>query len=373
MCEVQGLDRLPGTLLEGMDDTLWSQHTKELQERFQAQDEGAALGFNAFCAKFADGTLTTQAMGTYQANKGEPSPKKLKATPVMLEGTAPGSGGTRFAHGRPVPGLKFGGPGGKCKDDSVQAPLGQVFLGLNLARKHERGHPDTVTRQTAFDFNEIIDRDYKYLCKTNDDGWLVGGGEGRAGYKIPAVDSAHVTVMDVGTFEDKFGGMSAEALISVIESKVLIPEMKVVPICVELNPDTPPEIELRFHYIPAAEGQPVEEGLNWQLKFLQNQLFEHVKFPGRHGGDHYHVSMVRKAEFRSAAALAGYAEKCDTALKKWQAKGPQTGGEFCLWRNRNEVVHSFKPNFLPPYNTPEKRALIAKVLANPHGAEQCGF
>lgn len=54
---------------------------------------------------------------------------------------------------------------------------GLAFLGLSLSRRSEQGHPDSITHQTAFDFNEVIDRDYTHIFSTNDDGWLVGGGE----------------------------------------------------------------------------------------------------------------------------------------------------------------------------------------------------
>ena len=37
------------------------------------------------------------------------------------------------------------------------------------------GHPDSITHQTVFDLNEVIDREYKYIFSTDDNGWLVGG------------------------------------------------------------------------------------------------------------------------------------------------------------------------------------------------------
>jgi hypothetical protein len=79
---------------------------------------------------------------------------------------------------------------------------GLAFLGLSLSRKSEEGHPDSITHQTAFDLNEVIDRKYEYLASTNDDGWLVGGGEPGPpkSYKLPAKDSAHVEIMRIGTY-----------------------------------------------------------------------------------------------------------------------------------------------------------------------------
>lgn len=53
-------------------------------------------------------------------------------------------------------------------------------------------NPLSFSRQKQFDFNQIQDRDYKYFVATNDDGWLVGGGENEASYKLSNPDSAHV-------------------------------------------------------------------------------------------------------------------------------------------------------------------------------------
>ena len=92
---------------------------------------------------------------------------------------------------------------------------GLAFLGLSLARASDRGHPDSLTHQVAFDFNDIIDRNYEYMQSTNDDGWLVGGGEPGPpkSYKLPAKDSAHVEIMRIGTFNPEWGGVSEKEII----------------------------------------------------------------------------------------------------------------------------------------------------------------
>lgn len=53
---------------------------------------------------------------------------------------------------------------------------GLAFLGLSLSRHNDGKFSSkmSVSRQTAFDFDLLQDRDYKYFCSTNDDGWLVG-------------------------------------------------------------------------------------------------------------------------------------------------------------------------------------------------------
>ena len=38
----------------------------------------------------------------------------------------------------------------------------------------EFSNKKSVTRQSQFDFDLLQDREYKYFCSTNDDGWLVG-------------------------------------------------------------------------------------------------------------------------------------------------------------------------------------------------------
>ena len=92
---------------------------------------------------------------------------------------------------------------------------GLAFLGLSLSRNSARGHSDSVTHQTAFDLNEVIDRDYEFLMSSNDDGWLVGGGEpGQpASYKLAAKDSAHVELMRIGTYRPDWGGITEEQII----------------------------------------------------------------------------------------------------------------------------------------------------------------
>lgn len=126
---------------------------------------------------------------------------------------------------------------------------GLAFLGLSLARKDPKGHPDSQTHQTVFDFNEIQDRDYEHVFSTSDDGWLVGGGEpGRPlSYKLPAPDSAHVEIMRIGTYEAAWGGIPGSTIVEDIKAgKILIPEVTVVPTALVANGESPPDLEIRF-------------------------------------------------------------------------------------------------------------------------------
>ena len=78
-----------------------------------------------------------------------------------------------------------------------------------------------------------------------------------------------------------------------------------------------------------------------------------------------------------------YFQKCDQVIAKWRSKGPQplnNGGwdingqplqfpnangnnsGIYLFTDRNNITHFFKPNFLPPYDTKEKRTIILDYL-----------
>jgi hypothetical protein len=203
---------------------------------------------------------------------------------------------------------------------------GLAFLGLSLARKKNNsllGHPDSPTHQTAFDLNEVIDREYKYVFSTNDDGWLVGGGEPPASYKLAAPDTAHVEIMRIGTYEPIWGGIRQEDVITALQSgRILIPEMTVLPTAVVANQDRPPELEIRFDLEPpltGGDGLPI----NWQLRFLHNQLFRYFTFPSRFCPGAFHSTIVRKAEFRSEMAKAEYFAQCFRVIQKWRKNGPQ--------------------------------------------------
>mmetsp|Transcript_29188 Transcript_29188/g.63346 ORF Transcript_29188/g.63346 Transcript_29188/m.63346 type:complete len:294 (+) Transcript_29188:119-1000(+) len=259
---------------------------------------------------------------------------------------------------------------------------GLAFLGLSLSRKSSQGHRDTYTHQEAFDLNEVLDRDYEHLMSSNDDGWLVGGGEPGppTTYKLAARDSAHVEIMRIGTYRPEWGGIGEEEIVEAIQSgKILIPQVEALPTAVVANPDNPPELEIRFDMDPAVpnfDDPDAELPVNWQLRFIHNQLFKHFVFPSRFCPGPFHSTILRKADWRSPEHKAKYFEKCDAVIKKWREGGPKplnTGWdvdgtaldpkpEFCsgiwLFVDRVNITHRFPPNFLPPYDGEKKRIIL---------------
>lgn len=271
-------------------------------------------------------------------------------------------------------------------DPSQSKVDGLAFLGLSLTRHSEHGHPKSATHQTAFDLNEVIDRDYIDIFSTNDDGWLVGGGEPGPpkSYKLASEDTAHVEIMRIGTYREDWGGLPLEQIVEALQSgKILIPEITAVPTAIVANPDTPPELEIRFDMEPANDQADLP--VNWQLPFLQNQLFTYFQYPSRFNPGSFHSTILRKAEFRSPDHRHHYFEKCAKAVAEWQKLGPQplipesvdsaidqiacdgedNDGTFqsglWLFLDRKNITHYFRPNFLPPY-TEEKRQIIEEIL-----------
>jgi len=299
-------------------------------------------------------------------------------------------------------------------DPSKSKVDGLAFLGLSLTRQSEQGHPDSATHQTAFDLNEVQDRDYEFLFSTNDDGWLVGGGEPGPPetYKLAAKDSAHVEIMRIGTYRPEWGGVSQEAIVEALESgEILIPQITVVPTAVVANPDQPPELEIRFDMepeVPDFDNLSAPLPINWQLRFLHNQLFQYFEFPSRFCPGAFHSTILRKAEFRSEEHRHQYFAKCDKAVQAWKAKGVQSlvptvvsdkitvvqcknpretddekkqddqeaaSHQSGLWlfTDRNNITHQFLPNFLPPYDTPEKRKIILDFLKDEWDEKTLGW
>lgn len=84
--------------------------------------------------------------------------------------------------------------------------------------------------------------------------------------------------------------------------EILIPQIEVVPTAVVANADLPPELEIRFDMeppVPNFEDPDAPLPINWQLRFLHNQLFRRFQFPSRFCPGAFHSTIVRKAEFRS--------------------------------------------------------------------------
>ena len=276
---------------------------------------------------------------------------------------------------------------------------GLAFLGLSLTRNapdQPLSHPETISRQTQFDFNALQDRSYEFFAGTSDDGWLAGGGESGESFTLEDRDSAHIELTRVGSFTNgisgssSWGGVPLEVLTDILTNGTIkIPHIAITPTSVRgsgFTGDTlpPPEVEVRFDVEPHTT-LPINEWPNWALLFVHNQIFTHLNFPARFCPGPFHMTYVRHAQFRNQSAMNAYFEGASKTVEEWHKRGPVTltpesdptakgfvsaplGEELrkphglYLFKTRAEPLRYFAPNWDGPYDTPEKQAVIHDVL-----------
>ena len=264
------------------------------------------------------------------------------------------------------------------------------------------------------------------MASTNDDGWLVGGGEPSDSIKLPAPDSAHIEIVRLGTLSDATGGVNIEKIVhAVADGSLLIPRFDVVPTSLVENSDRPPELEVRFDEVMSADLAQDDLPLNWQLRFVMNQVYTMFSFPNRFTPGPFHMTIARKVTFRSAIHRRVYFSKSEELITAWrraanvaesasvqsaridsqeEKRGDEKddsddqstdghqkaqrqyhrhvgdddggrggsrsaperegqGGVF-IFRDRNTVLGYLAPNFKPPYaSDPAKLRIIREVLS----------
>ncbi|KAL7461453.1 hypothetical protein ACHAXS_001873 [Conticribra weissflogii] len=291
-----------------------------------------------------------------------------------------------------------------------------IVIGLCLSRRHETlGHPGTVTRQTAFDFNELQDRNYKYVSSTDRGGWLAGGGErgdiisGRDGVfsamdcdhadsiaasksedsdgqggkffggrsKTPASDKVHIPIISI----DADSTATVDAIISSIAAgDVFIPHMSILPEALSVSGTSPPDLVVRFGCEKNDDVNP-EEWPNWCLEFLHNQLYDCFASMGAKWTKRpFQITLARKVRWKTVKHMNKYFSQSEQVINSWREKGPQylqppfsngssgaTHEEIThphgIYLLRNGVpTNYFAPNFNPPYTTKMTRSLIRNVI-----------
>lgn len=302
------------------------------------------------------------------------------------------------------------------------AALGKytVTIGLSLSRRSSQGHLDTVTRQTAFDFNELQDREYKYVSSTDASGWRAGGGErggpssipssssssivgGSGGggdngvlpmqhehqhpgtplnhaqdsYKLAAVDTVHIPIIHI----DAGSPEAVDAIISALaRGEVFIPHMAIIPEALSVNGVSPPDLVVRFG-TERNDDLPPDEWPNWCLEFMHNQLYECFHTMGaRWMKRPFSITLAQKVRWKTVKHMNRYFAHAERVIDAWREKGPQyldpqlayiEGGAtpeevarpHGIYLLRNGVpTNYFAPNFDPPYTTKMTRSLLLNVL-----------
>ena len=286
-----------------------------------------------------------------------------------------------------------------------------VVIGLCLSRKNATvGHPDTVSRQTAFDFNELQDRDYKYVSSTDDSGWLAGGGERGdpylsgvppefsttitssasdvswqptrtfgSGHKIAAPDRVHIPIIEIVASN---ASVVEEIVSSLARGEIFIPEMSVTPETLTVNSTSPPDLVVRFGCEKNDDANP-EEWSNWCLEFLHNQLYDYFAPVGAQWSRRpFQITLARKVKWATVKHMNKYFANAQAVIDSWREKGPQklqppyadegSRGVILEEITRPHGIYLlqdgvptnyFAPNFPPPYTTKMRRSLINNVIS----------
>lgn len=285
-----------------------------------------------------------------------------------------------------------------------------VTIGLMLSRRDPTiGHPDTVTRQSAFDFNELQDRNYRYVSSTDASGWRAGGGESGEpsvpndnnistslseedefdkyspsklkamhASKIPAPDTVHIPIIHINCESEA----SVNSVIAALaRGEVFIPHMSVMPEALGVNGISPPDLVVRFG-CERNDDFPPEEWPNWCLEFMHNQLYEYFSDVGaRWMKRPFQITLAKKVRWKTVKHMNKFFAHSETVINSWREKGPQyldpllthiDGGAtpeevarphgIYLLRD-GKPTNYFAPNFEPPYTTKMTRSLLLNVIS----------
>jgi len=264
-----------------------------------------------------------------------------------------------------------------------------VVLGLCLSRRSGIGHADTVTRQSEFDFNELQDRDYKYVSSTDERGWLAGGGERRDphakvseeeigdgdSHKVPAPDTVHIPIIQINATS---ATAVNEIVAALARGEIFIPHMAIMPETLTVKGKSPPDLVVSFGCERNDDVNP-EDWSNWCLEFLHNQLYEYFAPLGAQWSKRpFQITLARKVKWKTIKHMNKYFARSEDVINSWREKGPQyltprkdevgvTSEEIArphgLYLIRNgEATNYFPPNFEPPYTTNVTRSLIKNVV-----------
>jgi hypothetical protein len=296
----------------------------------------------------------------------------------------------------------------------------RVTIGVCLSRRNASlGHPDTVTRQSAFDFNELQDRGYQYVSSTDEGGWRAGGGEhggsvvppflpltktfsedgdnssifidrdmasnvpfhvsgaSPQAQKIAAPDTVHIPIIEI----DCESQADVDSIIDTLaRGEVFIPHMAVLPVSLGVNGMSPPDLVANF-MCERSDDIPPDEWPNWCLEFMHNQLYEYFFSKGaRWMNRPFQITLARKVRWKTAKHMNKHFAKAEAVINRWRENGPQyldpqrthlDGGASPEEVSRPHGIYLFRsgtptnyfpPNISPPYSTKMTRSLLINVI-----------
>jgi hypothetical protein len=274
----------------------------------------------------------------------------------------------------------------------IDSPWGLVFLGLSFSQNRpdvRTANRASVTHQTRFDLEQFQDRTGTYLSKTNDDGWLGGGGQSPRGFMLPNIDSTHAEIAHFrSSLCSSGGGVSVRRVVEIAETTVFEP-LKVTITGGKITGSW--EFQLRLNPIDA-EGKAANVELTALYEGLINVLSEQgVKSLDK--TDPFHISMCRETKFYNVEAFKNFSSSVQSHIEALPEQAiindgvarynvdptyldttlPHAGGYY-LFLTRNRPLLYFSPNKNEDGGAAHPSVFYAKwiqdgvevIVANPH-------
>lgn len=252
-----------------------------------------------------------------------------------------------------------------------------ITIGLCLSQRSEVGHSSTITRQTAYDFNELQDREYNFVSSTDSRGWRAGGGEPTGSNKVAAADKVHIPIINIDAGSPQVIDAIIEAL---ARGELFIPHMSVIPEALSVDGVSPPDLVVRFG-TERNEDMPPDQWPNWCLEFMHNQLYEYFEGMGALWSKRpFSITLAKQVRWKTVKHMNQYFSHSEKVIDSWRERGPQyldpqlaylegtsapeeVAKPHGIYLFRDGVpTNYFAPNFDPPYTTNMTRNLLLNVL-----------
>ena len=176
----------------------------------------------------------------------------------------------------------------------------------------------------------LTDREYRDICETSDDGWLIGGGDTT---KLNRPDTAHAEIWRFGPDNTEDGGITFSRVEAVLAAIGFAP-VCLKPKKVNLTPSN--EIELLCDYEPDSV-----------IGLLLGLFSDVLACPCGDYGNPFHITLVRGVKFRDAASQAAYMTEKQEIVDQWRAEFPDgvkfNDGGIDLFKNREEIISHYSP------------------------------
>jgi hypothetical protein len=256
-----------------------------------------------------------------------------------------------------------------------------ITIGVALSQRNEsHGHPDTVTRQTVYDFNALQDRDYKYVSGTSS-GWRGGGGDKDPANHNVVVDTTHIPIIRL----DCDSEAAVDTVIAALAAgEIFIPHMSILPEALAADNSVrggPPDVVVKFgceRNTCDDDDMHPDEWPNWCLEFMHNQLYEYfcnTSANARWTRRPFAVTLAKTVRWKTVKHMNKYFAGAEQTIAAWRERRPQClrsdaspeesarpHGIYMYRNNGQGPTNYFAPNFAPPYNTKMTRSLLLTVL-----------